>query len=184
MVWKSYRVQRKECRVWGCKGGQRSYLHVPNATLKRMNLIQKVMRATEGIQGRKDKTRSIFCWPWFILNHESYFIVYSQEFGMAIRGLVFALSFLVVKWSEVIQLCLTLCDPMDYSLPGSLVHGIFQARVLEWVAISFSRGSSQPRDRTCVSCIVGRRFYSLSHQSTSKLIGVSLFRVGDGHTRF
>ena len=39
-----------------------------------------------------------------------------------------------------------LCDPMDCSLPGSFVHGIFQARVLEWVAISFSRGSSQPRD--------------------------------------
>ena len=47
---------------------------------------------------------------------------------------------------------------MDCSLPGSYIHGIFQERVLEWVAISFSRGSSQPRDRTRVSCIVGRRF--------------------------
>ena len=46
------------------------------------------------------------------------------------------------KWSEVAQSCLTLCDPMDCSLPGSSVHGIFQAKVLEWVAISFSRGSS------------------------------------------
>ena len=53
---------------------------------------------------------------------------------------------------------LSLCDPMDCSLPGSSIHGIFQARVLEWVAISFSRGSSRPRDRTPVSCIVGRRF--------------------------
>ena len=44
--------------------------------------------------------------------------------------------------SKVTQLCLTLCNPMDYSLPGSSVHGIFQARVLEWVAISFSRGPS------------------------------------------
>ena len=52
----------------------------------------------------------------------------------------------------------TLCDPMDYSLPGSSVHGIFQARVLEWVAISFSRGSSQPRDQTQVSHTAGRRF--------------------------
>ena len=49
------------------------------------------------------------------------------------------------------QLCLTLCDPMDDSLPGSSVHGIFQARILEWVVISFSRGSSQPRDWTHVS---------------------------------
>ena len=44
--------------------------------------------------------------------------------------------------SEVSQLCLTLCDPMDCSIPGSSVHGIFLAKVLEWVAISFSRGSS------------------------------------------
>ena len=60
--------------------------------------------------------------------------------------------------SEVAQLCPTLCDPLDCSLPHSSIHGIFQARVLEWVAISFSRGSSQPRDRTWVSRIVGRRF--------------------------
>ena len=84
--------------------------------------------------------------------------------------------------SEVAQLCLTLSDPMDCSLPGSSVHGIFQARVLEWDAIAFfdtmdytlpgipqdrilewvafpvSRGSSQPRDRTQVTCIAGRFF--------------------------
>ena len=60
--------------------------------------------------------------------------------------------------SEVAQLCLTFCDPMDCSLPGSSVHEIFQARVLEWGAVSFSRRSSQPRDRTWVSCIVGRCF--------------------------
>ena len=51
-----------------------------------------------------------------------------------------------------------LCDPMDYSLSGSSVHGIFQARVREWIAISFSRGSSWPRTRTRVSLIAGRRF--------------------------
>ena len=51
-----------------------------------------------------------------------------------------------------------LCDPMDCSLSGSSVHGIFQARALEWVTISFSMGSSQPRDRTWVSRIVGRCF--------------------------
>ena len=62
------------------------------------------------------------------------------------------------KWNEVAQLCPTLCNPMDCSLPGSSLHGIFQARVLEWVAISFSRGSSWPRDRTQVSRIPGRCF--------------------------
>ena len=60
--------------------------------------------------------------------------------------------------SEVTQLCPTLCDPMDCSLPGSSIRGILQARVLEWVAISFSRRSSQPRDRTRVSHIAGRCF--------------------------
>ena len=58
----------------------------------------------------------------------------------------------------VAQPCLTLCDPMDCSPPRSFVHGIFQAIVLEWVAISFSRGSSRPRDQTQVSRIVDRRF--------------------------
>ena len=63
-----------------------------------------------------------------------------------------------VKEREATQSCLTLCDPMDCSLPGSSIHGIFQARILEWVAISFSRRSSRPRDWTRISCIVGRCF--------------------------
>ena len=62
----------------------------------------------------------------------------------------------------VSQSCPTLCDPMDYSLPDSSVHGILQARVLEWVAISFSRGCSRPRDWTWVSCVAGRLFYHLA----------------------
>ena len=53
----------------------------------------------------------------------------------------------------VAKLCLTLCDPVDCSPPGSTVRGILQARILEWVAISFSRGLSQSRDWTHVSCI-------------------------------
>ena len=60
--------------------------------------------------------------------------------------------------SEVAQLCPTLCDPIDCSLPGSSARGILQARVLEWVAVSFSKRSSQPRDQTQVSHIAGRPF--------------------------
>ena len=63
-----------------------------------------------------------------------------------------------VEVSEVTQSCPTLCSPMDCSLPGSSIYRIFQARILEWVAISFSRRSSQPKDWTWVSCIVGRCF--------------------------
>ena len=71
-------------------------------------------------------------------------------------GAVFPPCYL--KWSEVAQLCPILCDPMDCSSPGSSVYGILQAWILEWVAISFSRGSFQPRDWTQVSRIVVRRF--------------------------
>ena len=57
--------------------------------------------------------------------------------------------------SWVTKSCLTLCDPMDYSPPGSSVHGI----ILEWVAISYSRGSYPPRDQTHISCIARRILY-------------------------
>ena len=65
---------------------------------------------------------------------------------------------LMVKVKVKSLSCVTLCSPMDCSLPGFSVHRIFQARVLEWVAIPFSRRSSWPRDWTQVSRIVGRRF--------------------------
>ena len=56
---------------------------------------------------------------------------------------------------KVTQSCPTLCNPMDH-----IIHGILQARILEWVALPFSRGSSQPRDQTQVSCIAGGFFTS------------------------
>ena len=65
-----------------------------------------------------------------------------------------------VQFTSVAQSCPTPCDPMDSTLPGSSVHGILQARILEWVAISFSRGSSRPRDRTPVSHTAGRSLLS------------------------
>ena len=66
--------------------------------------------------------------------------------------------YLVCMYVLVTQSCLTTSDPMDCSPPGSSVHGILQAGILEWVAIPFSRGSSQPGDRTQISCIAGRFF--------------------------
>ena len=91
--------------------------------------------------------------------------------GVTLRTLVF-------KFSLVAQSCPTLCDPMDYSLPGSSVHGIFQARVLEWVAISFSRRSSQPRDRTQVSHIVGRHFIIWATGEVLRTLGVVFISHG------
>ena len=83
------------------------------------------------------------------------FVIHWHESAMDLH--VFPIL-IFLKWSEVAQSCPTLCDPMDCSLPSFSVHGIFQARILAWVAISFSRRFSQPRDWTPVSCIVGRCF--------------------------
>ena len=65
---------------------------------------------------------------------------------------------LCVCMCSVAQSCPTFCDPMDCSPPGSSVHGILQARILEWVVIPFSKGSSPPRDWTLVSCTGVRLF--------------------------
>ena len=68
----------------------------------------------------------------------------------------------------IAQSCLILCDPMDYSPPGSSIHEILQARILEWEAFSFSRGSSQPRDWTQVSHIAGRFFTNWATREAKK----------------
>ena len=73
------------------------------------------------------------------------------------------------KESEVTQSCPTLCNPVDCSLPDFSVHGILQARILKWIAIPFSRGTSQPRDRTLVSCIAGRFFTTPCSITTNKV---------------
>ena len=82
------------------------------------------------------------------------------------------LSFPYLLRSEVLvtQSCPTLCNSMNCSPPGSSVHGIFQARILEWVAISFSRGSSRPRDRIWVSCIGRQILYRLSYKESLYLL--------------
>ena len=69
------------------------------------------------------------------------------------------------------QPCLTLCNPMDCSPPGSSVHGIFQARKLEWVSISYSRGSSRPRGQTVslVSPVLAGRFFTTHHLDVSSV---------------
>ena len=115
-------------------------------------------------------SRSCFCW------------LYRASPSLAAKNIINLISVLTIWWcpcvwwwpwwwwwpwfkkclyhppSEVAQSCPTLWDPVDCSPPGSSVHGILQARILEQIAISFSRRSSQPRDQTQVSCIAGRRF--------------------------
>ena len=92
-------------------------------------------------------------WLWYNLTLPARIQV---EKWVIINAFYVCILILNVLGCVVAQLCLTLCGPMDYSLPGSSVYGIFQARIRQWVAISFSRGSSWPRDQTrtsCISCI-------------------------------
>ena len=76
------------------------------------------------------------------------------------------------------QLCPTLCDPTNCGPPGSSVHGILQARILEWVAVPSSRGSSRPRDRTqvsCISCFVRQVLYHQRHRDSALLKGINKY---------
>ena len=92
------------------------------------------------------------------LRHNFFLVIFFTLWLIESTALLGTLTTVSESMSEVAQLCPTLCDPMDCSPPGFSIHGIFQARILEWVAISFSRGSSRPRNRTWVSCIAGRCF--------------------------
>ena len=84
-----------------------------------------------------------------------YVYLYTMEYYSAIKKEILPSAATQMDLDGIVstQLCLTLCNPIDCSLPGFSIHGIFQARILEQVAISFSRGSSQPRDWTHVSYI-------------------------------
>ena len=87
------------------------------------------------------------------------------------------------EWSLCAQSCLTVCDAMDCNPTGSSVHGILLARILEWVVISFSRGSSRPRDQTrvsCVSSVTGRFFTRWAILKLSCEIPTKFTIVGQG----
>ena len=96
---------------------------------------------------KRYKDISLLMW-----NFEYKVLPYVEVLWSAWNDGLILLTFAKVK---VTQSCLTLCDPVDYT-----VHGILQARILEWAAFSFSRGSSQPRDQTQVSCMAGGFFTS------------------------
>ena len=100
-------------------------------------------------------------------------------------GCHFLLQCMKVKSErEVTQSCRTLCDPMDCSSPGSSVHGILQGRILEWVATSFSRGSSQPRDQTQVSRVADGFFYRLSPKDIYMYVYTYIYHLQINPTLF
>ena len=95
-----------------------------------------------------------------------------SQYGFWLRLTILEYKYIEwVKWVKSLSGVRLFATPWTIAyLPGSSVHGIFQARILEWVAISFSRGSSRPRDRTRVSHIVGRRFTVWATREAHKYI--------------
>ena len=109
----------------------------------------------------------LICTPGMPCNVESSSLAKPRRAFKASHALCFSMQHECVL-AKSLQSCLTLWNPIDHSLSGSSVHGILQARILEWVAILFSRGSSQPRDRTWVSCIAGGFFTTRAISELSK----------------
>ena len=106
------------------------------------------------------------CWPTICFSHW-------ETLSMCVCVCTRVYVCVCTRVRVCVHSVLTLGDPMNCSPPGSSVHGIFQARILEWVAIFFYRGSSQPRDRTGISCIsyVGRQVFFFTSWATEACPG-------------
>ena len=103
--------------------------------------LQTLWLQTSSLQGMREEISAV-------LSHEVHGNLLLQSWQTNVVGLAGC----CFCCCSVAKSCLFLCNPMDCSPPGSSVHGIFQARILEWVVIFSSKGSSWPMDRTCVSC--------------------------------
>ena len=131
-------------------------------------------------------TEQVFFFNWSIVDSQLTILCFrcaAKWFSYICVQFFFSDSFSICVRAQSLQFFTTLCDPTDCSPPGSSVRGISQAKILEWVAISFSRGSSQPRDWICVSCIscvTGRLFTAeppgkpLSHTEYYKILSIVL----------
>ena len=121
---------------------------------------------------------TLFCSSVFILQSRMYCLkelftlLMTSSFHIGTVKFSFLFCYICLQWVKWnCSVVSDSCDPMGCNLPASSIHGIFQARILEWVAISFSRRSSQPRDWTQVSHIVGRCF---TIWATKKVFSIKL----------
>ena len=141
--------------------------------------VSKCSSLPQQLQGPRFDDAGLFLWSmscrcafhiplWEIVK----WIPLIEQWIFKITRILRVLKFhITTEYCLVAKLYSTLCNPMDCSPPGSSVHGISQARILEWVAISFSRRSSQPKDQTCVSCMAGRFLITESHAKPNSGIG-------------
>ena len=122
------------------------------------------------------KNKDVYSLIWCCIQKEKYVLI-QNVFGivhpiMAHLMVRYPCQCVCVKTARLVtQSCLTLCDTMGCSLPGSSVNGISQARILEWASVPSSRGSSRPRDGICISCI-GR--WILHHWATWEVLNLTL----------
>ena len=134
-------------------------------------------RKNESTMAKTSQYPVLLVYRWLYLPVSSWILLYLFILLLSFESVILEgrAHALFISWSlapnidiacQVTQSCLTLCDSMDHSLVGSSVHGIFQVRILEWVAMPSSRGSSQPRDGAHISYIscISRRvlFYSVT----------------------
>ena len=160
---------KKFCRIWPISFDmhQESYFH------GRLRISQLLWHVTfwfiwrlerNDTPGQKSVITEWMCHSWnqgclFLSEAPQKYLSYTLCFCLDTTGLHQCFpDVCVCVYAKSLQLCLTLCNPRDCSPSGSCVHGILQARMLEWVAMPSSRGSSWPKEQTCVSCIVGGFF--------------------------
>ena len=107
----------------------------------------------------QDRVFGSWLWPWLQLNPGANVVILNSFCNLFVQPPIYIGEDGVYHVCVPAQSCLTLCDPMGCSPPGSFVHMIFQARILEWVAISSSRGSCRQKGQTCVSYVscIGRQ---------------------------
>ena len=147
------------CDSWGCKESDTTELNWSNLADLALHLcIRKRKKESEVAQSCPTLCEPMDC----SLQRSSVHEIFQAR---VLEWVAISFSFLykdgvpsLLSCFSSVQSCPTLCNPMNCSLPGSSVHEIFQARVLEWAAISYSTGFSQPRDQTQVSCIADSHF--------------------------
>ena len=163
-MWKGQLESKSLCRGWGVISWEFSKFQQGIFSTQVLDVVSCIVSRFFMLNPQGFAGAVSFSWMLLIPLSVWHLLLTSQmKFENCLYyGILLTISLYYISCYLISQSCLTLCDPLIYSLPGFFVHGIFQAGILEWVAISFSRGSL-PKDGACMSCI-GRQI--LYHRAT------------------